>query len=84
MDTGVVDRAWYDQWDHKTAPQEYSGSISGPGVVVHDMTCVTPRTTHVQIRWMSECSEEFKHFLDEVRRLMKKHGEVRMVFGFDS
>jgi hypothetical protein len=40
--------------------------------------------THIRAFWYVECADEFKYFIDEVRRLRDEHGEVRFVFGFDS
>ena len=40
--------------------------------------------THVQVEWIENFKEELKYFFDEVRRLKEEHGEVRLVFGFDS
>lgn len=42
---------------------------------------------NVAIQWTLDnkaVREEFAYFTDEVARLMKEHGEIRMVFGFDS
>lgn len=84
MKTGVVDRAWYDAWDGVTPPTNYCGGISGRDVVVKDMTQNLGNATHVQIRWFQGVAQELAYFVDEVKRLMAEHGEVRFVFGFDS
>lgn len=42
------------------------------------------RCTHVQISWTANFKEELSYFFDEVKRLKELHGDVRMVFGFDS
>ncbi len=42
---------------------------------------------HVQAEWNlgpELVLEEFKYFTDEIKRLHDEHGEVRLVFGFDS
>jgi len=42
---------------------------------------------HVQAEWTLDnkaIRDEFAYFTDEVKRLMDLHGEIRMVFGFDS
>lgn len=42
---------------------------------------------YVTCQWTlanEDIKEEFAYFTDEVARLMKEHGEIRMVFGFDS
>lgn len=93
---GVVNRAFYEKWNGTTPPDSWSGGISGHGIVVVDQPPVReqpygapslmgelPReATHVNIRF--ETPDGFDYFVDEVRRLKELHGEVRMVFGFDS
>lgn len=42
---------------------------------------------NVAVQWTLDnkaVREEFAYFTNEVARLMKEHGEIRMVFGFDS
>lgn len=51
----------------------------GQAVALHDSKC-----THVQISWQANFKEELSYFFDEVKRLKELHGDVRMVFGFDS
>lgn len=81
--TGIVPRAFFDQWDGHTEPESWSGGITGPGVVVADSpTDVRDDSTYVRIFWLSP--DGLDYFVDEVRRLKNEHGEVRMVFGFDS
>lgn len=82
--TGIVDRAFFDTWDAVSMPDEWSGGISGPDVRVADSpTLVTEESTHVRIYWM-QTKNVLSYFIDEIRRLKNEHGEVRMVFGFDS
>lgn len=47
------------------------------------------RTTYVNVRvqWTLDdeaIHKEFAYFIDEIKRLHAEHGEIRMVFGFDS
>jgi len=83
---GVVDRVCYDKWDGVTPPDSWSGDISGPGIMVQDQPndgyALMANTTHVRIRF--ETDDGYQYFIDEVQRLKDEHGEVRMVFGFDS
>jgi hypothetical protein len=81
--TGVVPIDWYRQWDGKTPPKEWSGSIAGRDIrVATAPSKIAPDTTHVQIEWDSP--DDLDYFVDEVKRMKEEHGEVRLVFGFDS
>lgn len=83
--TGVVERAFFDSWDGHTPPTDYCGGISGGAVrVAESPVDVKDDSTHVQIYWKAQESDELQYFVDEVRRLKELHGEVRLVFGFDS
>jgi hypothetical protein len=82
--TGIVDIDFYKKWDHETPPEAYCGGISGRDVVLAESTdAVTPQTTHVRIAW-TERTDGLDYFVDEVKRLVEQHGDVRLVFGFDS
>lgn len=82
--TGIVDRAFFDAWDGHTAPESYSGGISGKDIRVAESPIdVVDNTTHVRIFWMQD-GDTLKYFTDEVRRLKEEYGQVRIVFGFDS
>lgn len=83
--TGIVNRDFFDAWDGHTPPTEWSGGISGPEVVVAESPCaVDEDTTHVRINWMHDEGKALTYFIDEIKRLKELHGEVRMIFGFDS
>jgi hypothetical protein len=84
MQRGIVTREFFDQWDGITPPDGWCGGIGGGGIVVNTAAEVKDDTTHVVIEWEQDLAEEFKYFIDEVRRLKELHGEVRFVFGFDS
>lgn len=81
--TGIVEMELFKNWDGVSEPERSFGGISGPRVVVSTPDTITKKTSHVRIEWMSSASD-FDYFLDEIRRLKTEHGEVRMVFGFDS
>ena len=82
--TGVVPREFFDAWDGVNGPESWSGGISGKDVRVADSpTDVKEDSTHVRIWWI-KAADTLKYFTDEVRRLKELHGEVRLVFGFDS
>lgn len=80
---GVISIAQYRQWDGKQ-PESWSGGIWGGDIVVDTPATVSDETTHVQVSWVQPILEEIGYFIDEVRRLKAEHGDVRMVFGFDS
>lgn len=82
--TGVVTVEQFKAWDGKSRPESHCGGVAGGGVVVaNHPSKITPATTHVQIEWTDE-GDGLDYFVDEVRRLKEQHGEVRLVFGFDS
>ncbi len=82
--TGFVSREFFDAWDGHTAPEEWSGGISGRDIRTAEApTAVEPTTTHVRIFW-KQPDDTLDYFVDEVRRLKGLHGEVRVVMGFDS
>lgn len=84
MRSGIVSREWYNEWDGQTLPTSWCGAAFGDGIVVSTPETITSATTHVQISWLSPLLVEFSDFLNEIKRLTELHGEIRMVFGFDS
>lgn len=82
--TGVVSLETFKAWDGVSAPESWWGFTFGRDIVTSTPDTIDETTTHVQIEWPSDLSEEFKPFLDECRRLKQLHGNVRIVFGFDS
>lgn len=82
--TGIIYLDTYKQWDGISAPEDWCGGVTGPKVVVSTPDNITTATSHVQIEWTEDTSASLKYFLDEVRRLVELHGEIRFVFGFDS
>ncbi len=82
--SGVVERKFLQTWNGVSRPPSYCQGIAGPNVVVaQSVGEITPETTHVRVEWPMPL-DEMSYFLDEIKRLRDKHGEVRMVFGFDS
>lgn len=82
--TGIVTIEEYREWDGVSSPQGWCGGISGRDIVVSDPDSITEKTSHVQISWALNAANELDYFVDEIRRLHELHGEVRVVFGFDS
>lgn len=81
--TGVMNLEDWEAWDKISPPNfGYSGSVSGPGIKISSPQSIEPSTTHVRAIWVSP--PQCDYFLDEVRRLVTLHGEIRFVFGFDS
>lgn len=82
---GVIEWVRWLEWDHRE-PEEYCGSISGPGLsTIEQIEAEAGRkATHVRVRWHSPLRKELAYFFDEVARLAAAHGEIRFVFGFDS
>ena len=81
---GVITVEQFKAWDGKSPPEGgWCGGVSGPNVEVASMPSnITPTTTHVQVEW--DMPDGLDYFVDEVRRLKELHGDVRLVFGFDS
>lgn len=83
--TGIVSRTFFDAWDGHTSPETWSGDISGTDIYVAEWpSTVKEGSTHVRIFWMQADEDVLSYFTDEIKRLKSLHGEVRMVFGFDS
>jgi hypothetical protein len=82
--TGVTSIEIFNEWDGCSRPKEVSGGIAGPSIrVATSPVDVTEDSTHVQVYWL-ELEPTLDYFVDEVKRLKTEHGEVRIVFGFDS
>jgi len=83
--TGVISIEQYNDWDKQSPLTACSGGIAGPNIrVAPNPASIKEDTTYVQVKWVVSETDEFKYFTDEVQRLVDKHGEVRIVFGFDS
>lgn len=82
--SGIITVGSLAIWGGVSAPESYCGGISGQGVIVAETPCdITKDCTHVRVFWRQP-AEQFGYFINEVKRLQLEHGEVRMVFGFDS
>jgi len=85
LKTGVIELEQFNKWEGVSEPDTWCGGISGMDVrVAHSPSEVTPLTTHVQVEWFKETREELSYFIDEIKRLVELHGDLRVVFGFDS
>lgn len=83
VQSGVLSIEKYKAWDKHSVPESYCSGVSGQNIVVSLPDLITKKTTHVQCEWI-KASDELDYFIDEVKRLKEIHGEVRLVFGFDS
>lgn len=90
---GVIPYERYLEWDKVTALDSYSGGVLGPKVItlsqkdVDQASLYLDHNLYIQVSWQvtaQTLQEEFGYFVDEIKRLMNLHGEIRMVFGFDS
>jgi hypothetical protein len=83
--SGVISIEEYRKWDGKR-PEAYCGGISGRDIKVAEsaVDAFEPGVTHVRVSWIEDALEPISYFLEEIQRLKDLHGEVRMVFGFDS
>jgi hypothetical protein len=82
--TGVIPIEAFVAWDGVTPPEAWSGGITGGGIrVAESPVDVQPDSTHVRIYWRAT-EDALDYFVDEIKRLHAEHGDVRLVFGFDS
>ena len=81
---GVVTLQQFKVWDGKTPPGEHCSWIGGPGIEIAEPSDITEKTTHVSISWEQDSAEDLAYFINETKRLKDLHGDVRLVFGFDS
>ena len=87
--SGIIGRLEYEAWNKVSEPKSYCGGISGGGIVVIDESQVNKpgepmNWTHVSVTWDRGLKGDLAYFFDEVQRLVKEHGTIRFVFGFDS
>lgn len=80
---GVLTIEQYRKWDKVSQPEAWCGGVMGRDLVTSLPSEIGPATTHVQVSWVRQ-DDGLDYFVDEVKRLKAEHGEVRLVFGFDS
>lgn len=93
---GAIALDAYKTWTGGS-PGPWFGDISGPDIVTVDISEETweglhpdieepeGKTVYVRVSWkVDSVREACSEFIDEVKRLVGLHGEVRYVFGFDS
>lgn len=83
---GIVSREVYERWDKVSPPCDYSDALWGGSVIVatEENASSKPGWTDIEVSWQVSLREQLAYFIDEVQRLVDLHGEIRMVFGFDS
>jgi hypothetical protein len=79
----------YNEWDKVSNPKHWHELHSDWQQHEDSEYYATPEniregTWRVIIDWIYDFTDDFKYFVDEVRRLMVLHGDVRFVFGFNS
>ena len=67
-------------WDGKTLPSKQIESNPGQSLV--DPSAVP--FTHIRIFWSEDMRDAFEDFIPMLIELKRRHGEIRLVFGFDS
>ena len=82
--TGIISVKEYGKWDKKSEPSVYYGQIFGDNIIVTEDPENDVVFTHVRVTWKEDLKKSLKYFFDEIQRLVEEHGEIRMVFGFDS
>lgn len=80
---GVLTLEQYHAWDKVSQPKAWCGGVMGQSLVTSMPSEIGPSTTHVQVSWIRD-DDGLDYFVNEVKRLKELHGEVRLVFGFDS
>lgn len=91
---GVIPYNDYVEWDKVSQPYSYSSGVFGRNVVVlseeqinEGIDVYADKEIYVQVEWIvssEQLKREFSSLVDEVKRLTSLHGEIRLVFGFDS
>lgn len=85
---GIISREVYENgYDSENGPEEWSGGISGPGIVVVNEHGYKPKGwTHIKVYWTTPIAESCKVFTRWLHYMAAKceGRETRIVFGFDS
>lgn len=83
--TGCITREVYEKWDKVSEPEYYCGAVMGPSIKTYGASGVgEDEWTHRYVEWQQGLKEELAYFFDAIKQLQEEHGEIRMVFGFDS
>jgi hypothetical protein len=75
----------YRQWDGVSLPTDWQPDYYLKFLEREDFARpenIMESTKFVVVEWNYDLTEDFRDFVDEVRRLKALHGEVRFVFGF--
>lgn len=87
---GVVSKNSYLEWDGTSSPDSWSTFVSGDNVLIYDATeegsgvTLDDTISHVSIKWNVDINQRLSYFKSIVEYLVREHGDLRMVFGFDS
>lgn len=86
---GIITAEQRKDWDGVSRPDDWCGDAFGSGIEV----CYDPELsldvfyegyTHYRVKWNTDILDELGYFKDLIQELVDEHGEIRMVFGFDS
>lgn len=83
VQSGIINKEQFMVWDGKSRPSSYARRVYGPNIKVVYIPDDS-NWTHIWVKWESNMKEELDYFLDEVKRLVDLHGNIRFVFGFDN
>ena len=87
---GIISKNQYLEWDGKSSPTSWSGGVSASDISIYDASnegagvSLDDDVTNVRIKWECDVNKELGYFKSIIEHLTNEHGEVRMVFGFDS
>jgi hypothetical protein len=82
--SGLITIDEYRKWKGGMPECGWCGDAFGNDIVKAESKGeITGETTHVRVKW-KKLQQEFQYFIDEVKDMHNKYGEVRIVFGFDS
>ncbi|MEP6505141.1 MAG: hypothetical protein ABJD97_17510 [Betaproteobacteria bacterium] len=84
-----VARAFFEAWDGKALPDRWDllavdwkqRPPAAPGVYARSYE-IGDNTKYVAVDRDFDFADEFRYFLDELRALKSRHGDVRMVYAF--
>lgn len=92
-DSGIVNVTDYLNWDGVTPFTSYCQGIGGPNIKLYDDVRGIFKlfdfkefkdVTHVRAYWNEDVNKSLQNFKERIETLVRVHGELRFVFGFDS
>jgi hypothetical protein len=87
-ETGVLERAVYENWDKTTIPESWSGGVMGRDIILVEDPLEDENYTHIRCTWeirtVRDACEIFWKWLDYMEAKHGWRGDLRIVFGFDN